>query len=93
MIKDIIEMSTDAVFDRSHFSGFGDFSLNFETVYFILTPDYAQYMDKQQIIYQEILTTFENEKIEFAYPTQTLFAANTFVQEKKEDVQNGQRKS
>ena len=34
------------------------------------------YMDKQQAIYLDIFKTFEKEKIEFAYPTQTLIVAN-----------------
>ncbi|MGH2565519.1 MAG: mechanosensitive ion channel family protein, partial [Ginsengibacter sp.] len=87
IIKTIIQNTDNATFDRSHFSGFGDFSLNFETVYFIESPDYNIYMDAQQKIYLEMLQTFEKENIEFAYPTQTLFAANTFVQH--EETLNG----
>ena len=82
IIKSIIESTENATFDRSHFSAFGDFSMNFETVYFIESPDYNMYMDAQQKIYLEILEAFEKENIEFAYPTQTLFAANTFVDRK-----------
>lgn len=78
MIKEIIGGVEIVDFDRSHFSEFGDFSLNFETVYFINSNDYNIYMDVQQKIYLEILEGFENENIEFAYPTQTLFAANSF---------------
>lgn len=74
-LKEIIE-TTDAVrFDRSHFSGYGDFSLDFETVYYVEAPDYNIYMDKQQDIYLAIFKKFEEEGIGFAYPTQTLFHA------------------
>jgi small-conductance mechanosensitive channel len=52
--------------------------MNFETVYYIESPDYNLYMDAQQKIYLELLEAFEKEHIEFAYPTQTLFAANSF---------------
>jgi small-conductance mechanosensitive channel len=45
-------------------------------------------MDAQQKIYLEILQAFEKENIEFAYPTQTLFAANAFVN-KAEEKTNG----
>jgi small-conductance mechanosensitive channel len=38
MIKSIIEATDNATFDRSHFSAFGDFSMNFETVYYIERP-------------------------------------------------------
>jgi small-conductance mechanosensitive channel len=84
IIKSIIDNTENATFDRSHFSAFGDFSMNFETVYFIESQDYNMYMDAQQKIYLEILQAFEKEKIEFAYPTQTLFAANTFVTQREE---------
>ena len=90
IIKSIIENTENATFDRSHFSAFGDFSMNFETVYFVEGPDYNMYMDVQQKIYLEILQAFEKESIEFAYPTQTLFAANTFVEQQK-NSDNGVR--
>ena len=60
-------------FDRSHFQGYGDFALTFETVYYVLSPDYNVYMDSQQAINLAIHRRFEEEGIEFAYPTQTLF--------------------
>lgn len=44
----------------------------------IESSDYNMYMDAQQKIYIAILEAFEKENIEFAYPTQTLFAANAF---------------
>ncbi len=73
IIKSIME-DIDAVrFDRGHFSGFGDFSLDFEFVYYVERSDYAFYMDKQQQIYLRIVAAFEEENIEFAYPTQSLF--------------------
>jgi small-conductance mechanosensitive channel len=79
MIKSIIESTDNATFDRSHFSAYGDFSMKFETVYYIESPDYNLYMDAQQRIYLELLEAFEKENIEFAFPTQTLFAANSFT--------------
>lgn len=59
-------------FDRGHFSGFGDFSLNFEFVYFVESPDYNIFMDCQQAIYLEIFDAFAQHNIEFAFPTQTI---------------------
>lgn len=72
LVRSIIESTEDVRFDRGHFSGFGDFSLDFEFVYYILSADYNVYMDKQQEIYFNVLMQFEKEKIEFAYPTQTV---------------------
>lgn len=73
IVRRIIESADRVKFDRGHFSGYGDFSLNFEFVYYILEPDYSFYMDRQQEIYLEIFEAFENRGIEFAFPTQTIF--------------------
>lgn len=51
----------------------GDFSLNFEFVYYVIGADYTKYMDIQQAINLSIFEAFEKAKIEFAFPTQTLF--------------------
>lgn len=73
IIKSIIEKHEVTKFDRAHFKSYGDFSLNFEIVYFILSSDYLQYMDAQEKINLEIYEQFEKLGIEFAYPTQTLY--------------------
>ena len=73
MIRGFIESIDNTQFDRSHFQGYGDFALTFETVYYVLTPDYAVYMDIQQEINLKIYEAFEKEGIEFAYPTQTVY--------------------
>jgi small-conductance mechanosensitive channel len=77
IIKDIIDKQKLARFDRSHFKNFGDFSLNFETVYWVESSDYNQYMDIQQAINLSIMAIFEEEKIEFAYPTQMVYVDKT----------------
>ncbi len=73
MIRGFIESNELARFDRSHFQGYGDFALAFETVYYVLTPDYAVYMDVQQEINLKIYEAFAAKGIDFAYPTQTLY--------------------
>ncbi len=73
IIKEIIGRQDNARFDRAHFKAFGDFSLNFEIVYWILGSEYSLYMDVQQFINLQIYRRFKEEGIEFAYPTQTLF--------------------
>ena len=62
-----------ARFDRAHFQRFGDFSLNFEIVYYVESSDYRLYMDIQQAVNLEIYRRFAEAGIEFAYPTQTVF--------------------
>jgi small-conductance mechanosensitive channel len=73
MIKEMIDAQELTRFDRAHFKEFGDFSLNFEVVYWIASPDYNKYMDTQQTINLLIYDRFTEEGIEFAYPTQSLF--------------------
>jgi small-conductance mechanosensitive channel len=71
-IETIIEALDLTRFDRAHFQGFGDYALEFEIVYYVLDPDYNRYMDIQQAINLAIYKKFEAEKIDFAYPTQTV---------------------
>ncbi len=75
LVKTIIDEQVDVKFDRAHFATYGDFSLNFEFVYYVMGADYNKYMDIQQSINLTIYETFEKEGIEFAYPTQTLFVS------------------
>jgi len=82
LIKDIIDKVELAEIDRVHFKSFGDFSLNFEAVYYLNSSDYNQYMDTQQEINLAIKEQFEKEGIVFAYPTQTIFV------NKEKDIRN-----
>ncbi|MBW1905767.1 MAG: mechanosensitive ion channel family protein, partial [Deltaproteobacteria bacterium] len=52
---------------------YGDSALNFETVYYVESSDYATHMDILQAVNLSIYRSFAAEGIEFAYPTQTLF--------------------
>ncbi|NUN11518.1 mechanosensitive ion channel [Candidatus Micrarchaeota archaeon] len=71
--KKAITSTKNCSFDRTHFNKFGDFSMNFEVVYYVNTSDYNEYMDAQQEINLKITEEFEKQKIEFAYPTQTVY--------------------
>ncbi|MBI2201612.1 MAG: mechanosensitive ion channel family protein [Armatimonadetes bacterium] len=73
LVRRIVEAQPQARFDRAHFKAYGDYSLNFEVAYYVLTPTYNTYMDIQQIINLEIYRQFQAEGIEFAYPTQILY--------------------
>tara|TARA_Y100001968_G_scaffold121683_1_gene110719 strand:- start:7539 stop:8582 length:1044 start_codon:yes stop_codon:yes gene_type:complete len=72
IIKTIVDETSDAIFDRCHFISFGDFSLDFELVYFISTSNYLSAMTAQQKINLEIMKKFETQNIDFAFPTQTI---------------------
>ncbi len=72
MLKEIVESQSNVRFDRAHFKSFGDFALLYEIVYYVLDPDYATYMNIQQAINLEIYRRFDEQDIEFAYPTQSI---------------------
>ncbi len=67
IIKKIIDATPNTTFDRSHLASFGDASINFDTVYYVTTPAYIDYMNAQQHIYFEILKELRKEKIRFLF--------------------------
>jgi small-conductance mechanosensitive channel len=73
LIRKIIEEQSPVTFDRAHFASYGDFSLNYEFVYYVEDPDYNKYMDIQQAINLKINDLFISRGIRFAYPTRTVF--------------------
>ncbi|MBL7044989.1 MAG: mechanosensitive ion channel family protein [Parcubacteria group bacterium] len=73
LVKNIFNKLENTEFSRIHFKQLGDFSLNFEVVYNITTGDYNTFMDAQEEFNLKLLEVFEEEGIEFAYPTQKLF--------------------
>ncbi len=72
ILQNIVSKTNNATFDRCHFTDFGDFSLNFELVYYIPTNNYFAAMEAQQNINLKIMEEFKKNNIEFAFPTQTL---------------------
>ncbi|MGV3538752.1 MAG: mechanosensitive ion channel family protein [Rufibacter sp.] len=76
LLEGIIKEQAPIQFDRAHFSSYGDSSLDFEMVYYVLSDQYNTYMDIQQAINLRIFEEFQQRGIEFAYPTRTLFMGN-----------------
>lgn len=76
IIKSIVQAQKLTEFDRSHFSSYGDSSLDFETVFYVLSSEYNVYMDIQQAINLRIFEEFQDRGIEFAYPTRMLYLQN-----------------
>jgi small-conductance mechanosensitive channel len=72
MLREAVGAQEQVRFDRSHFMSYGDSALNFETVYFVLSPDYLVYANINQAVNLAVLRRFATEKIEFAYPTRTV---------------------
>ena len=81
MVAEIFKTLELATLDRVHFKDFGDFSLNFEVVYYMEVADYNKYMDTQQEINLRLKEEFEKEGIGFAYPTHTVYLQKTSQKE------------
>ncbi len=73
MVRAAVEGAGKTRFDRAHFKQFGASSLDFEVVYFVLSPDFNLYMDLQQDINLALMRAFEKEDIRFAIPASVQF--------------------
>jgi small-conductance mechanosensitive channel len=75
LIREIVESQQSTRFDRSHFARHAAASLDFETVYYVLSADFNRYMDIQQAINLRLHRELASLGVEFAYPTQKLLIA------------------
>ncbi len=82
IVTDIINQESGSDLDRCNFNSFGDFSLNFEVVYFVLSGDYKEFMNIHERIILKIKEEFEKEKISMAFPTQTLYVDKLYKEKK-----------
>lgn len=73
LIRQIVESQPETRFDRCHFAKHGAASLDYETVYYVLSADYNKYMDIQQTINFRLHRELTQRGVEFAYPTQKLY--------------------
>jgi small-conductance mechanosensitive channel len=73
LLQNIVNSVNGAQFVRAHFSAFADSSLNFELAFFVLSREYGTYMDKIQEINFKILDEFAKRKIEFAFPSSSVY--------------------
>lgn len=60
---------------RVYFNEFNDASLNIIVIYWYHPPDYWNFLAFNERVNQQILKRFNEEGIEFAFPTQTLYLA------------------
>ena len=78
IIKDVLaktpKVNTDPNYPpRVYFSDFNDCSLNIFVIYWVKPPDWWLYQEVNERVNFEIMKHFEDEAIEFAFPTQTLY--------------------
>lgn len=70
IVKKIIDKQPKVEYSRGHLAALDHWSINFEFVYIVLSPDYGVYMDVQHAIYMEVIRIFKERSICFAFPTQ-----------------------
>ena len=72
ILKDIVK-NQDAITDdyAAGFNGFGDFSLNILFMYYV-RPE-SHWLNTQTLVNKEVLKRFNEQGLEFAFPTQTIF--------------------
>jgi small-conductance mechanosensitive channel len=67
-VRGFIERDNPTRFDRGYLSGFGDYGLDFEFVYYVLDPAYNTFVEIQQRINLAMLDAWDELGIEFAVP-------------------------
>lgn len=77
IVQRLVEGDRQLRFDRAHFQAFGESSLDYEVVYYVLDPGYGVYMDAQQRLNFGLLREFAARGIEFAFPTRMLYLAHS----------------
>ncbi len=73
IVTRIISEVPKITLDRVHMKSFGPSSIDFEIVYHVSSREYSIYMDIQQQINFALKAQFDDQKIEFAFPTQTIY--------------------
>jgi small-conductance mechanosensitive channel len=68
MLREIVAGRPQIDYERTNFVAFGEWSLDFEVVWYYRSPDYFAHLDAQQAIFLELYRRFEREGIQFAHP-------------------------
>lgn len=82
LVEKAVENVDKARFERSHLKGYGDSSINFESVFWVEDRAYGTYMQVNHEVLLNIHKAFEDEGIDFAYPTRTIHVETLPAEEK-----------
>lgn len=72
VVRSLLEKERQLRFDRAHFMGLGESSLDFEVVYWVLDPDFNKHMDYQQRFLLELMDAVRSRGGDFAFPTRSV---------------------
>ncbi len=81
ILRDIMERHPGTESSRAHFKSYGDSALILDVAHWCQYLDYAEYLACIEEINFEIKRRFEDEDIEMAYPTQTVYLVKKAVSE------------
>lgn len=73
VIENIVKSVGNTRFDRCHLLKFTESTLEFEIVYWVLDSNFNVYADIAQKVHFKTYEEFNSRKIDFAYPSRTLF--------------------
>ncbi|MEO7160073.1 MAG: mechanosensitive ion channel family protein [Polaromonas sp.] len=73
IVKRLVESNDKLRFDRAHFVGFGENSLDYEVVYIVKDSSYNLYMDAQQTLNLQLMRELAKLGVSFAFPTRTVY--------------------
>lgn len=88
VVRSLVEAQDLTRFDRAHFKGFGATGFDFETVYWILSPDYGAFMDRQQAVALGLLAHLEKDGIELASASKTLLVERPVSKKDAKDAKD-----
>ena len=75
IVKEVVSSCERCVFLRCGMTGYGDSSLDFSFEFDVKSEVWQKVFDARHQVLVALLKRFNDEKIEFAYPTQTAFTA------------------
>ncbi|HYF13919.1 MAG TPA: mechanosensitive ion channel family protein [Phycisphaerales bacterium] len=76
VIREAIARRDGTRIDRCHLKALSSYSIDFELVYFVLTPDYNTFMDIHQALLLDVMEKFSAQGVSFAYPTSVQYMAD-----------------
>ena len=75
IVKEVVSSCERCVFLRCGMTGYGDSSLDFSFEFDVKSEVWQKVFEARHQVLVALLKRFNEEKIEFAYPTQTAFTA------------------
>lgn len=73
LVKSIIESESSTTFYSARFVEFADSSLNFEVIYYVNIPDYAEFVKVVESINYKLVEEFAKINANFAFPSRTIY--------------------